>query len=97
MEVVEVLGHNVPQLCGVDESLRVVEMLIVQPPFLLDFASAYLDYPPDFSDEVLEEWQHAKREEFGDRWGTVLVMLKVLENDYGIYMVDVHPGNISFG
>ncbi|MCL2640417.1 MAG: hypothetical protein FWD53_06205 [Phycisphaerales bacterium] len=23
--------------------------------------------------------------------------LKVLEDEYGIYMLDVHPGNISFG
>jgi len=24
-------------------------------------------------------------------------MIELLKNDYGIYMLDVHPGNISFG
>jgi len=50
MEVRNVLGHNIPRLHAVDVSRHVIEMSIVQPPFLLDFASAYLDYPPDFSD-----------------------------------------------
>ena len=96
MDVVEVLGHNVPRLRGVDEARQIIEITIVPPPYLLDFASAYLDYPPDFPDEVIEEWQHAKHDEFGEHWGTVLVMLKVLEEEYGIFMLDVHPGNIAF-
>ena len=92
----EVLGHHVPQSIGADEDLLIVEMSIVQPPFLLDFASAYLDVPPDFSEEVIEQWQHSKREEFGENWSGVMVILEVLKQDFGVYLLDVHPGNIAF-
>src|SRR5437764_12888806 len=35
-----VLGFNVPLLIGSDEDLRVLEMTIVERPFVLDFAGA---------------------------------------------------------
>jgi hypothetical protein len=92
----DILGHHVPQLIRADENLLVVEMSIVKPPFLLDFASAYLDVPPDFSEEVIEQWQHGKREEFGESWSRVRIILEVLKRDFGIYLLDVHPGNIAF-
>jgi hypothetical protein len=50
--VTEILGFNVPQLMGADDALRVIEMSIVMRPFVLDFAGAYLDAPPSFSDEI---------------------------------------------
>ena len=92
----EVLGHNVPQLVNSDEDLLILEMTSVQPPFLLDFASAYLDWPPDFPPEVLEDWRQQKAEEFGPNWPKVLVLLEFLADTYGIYLTDVHPGNITF-
>lgn len=93
----EVLGHQVPQLRGVDEDVLVIEMTIVRPPFVLDFASAYLDVPPDFPPEVIDEWQQTKQEEFGANWGQVVMLLEMLQEQFGIYLLDVHPGNITFG
>ena len=45
----------------------VIEMTVVTPPFLLDFAGAYLDWPPEFSSEATEYWLHEKQEQFGTR------------------------------
>jgi hypothetical protein len=87
---------NVPELIAFDDGLWVVEMTIVTRPFVLDFGGAYLDHAPDFSDEVLADWRAEKREQFGDRWADVLAILRFLEG-YGIVLIDVNPGNISFG
>lgn len=96
MSVDEVLGHHVPRLFDENPVLYVLEMTIVKPPFLLDFASAYLDWPPDFSAEVLQQWEEEKLEQFGANWPRVKVVLQVLEDRYGIYLFDVNPGNITF-
>jgi hypothetical protein len=87
--------HNVPQLLGSDDELMVVEMSVVCPPFVLDFADAYLDRPPTFSDEALEEWREEKKEQFGSHWREVQRVLHSLEA-IGIYMTDVKPGNVEF-
>jgi len=96
LNVHEVFGHNVPQFVNSDENLLVLEMTSVQPPFLLDFGSAYLDWPPDFPPEVLEEWNQRKSEEFGRNWPKVQLLLEFMADTYGIYLTDVHPGNITF-
>jgi hypothetical protein len=41
-----VRGFNVPHLVGSDDELLVLEMTIVERPFVLDFAGAYLDKRP---------------------------------------------------
>lgn len=93
---VEIVGEfNVPRLFGWDESLRIIELSIVPRPFILDFAGAYLDWPPDFSDEVWADWEARRREEYGDRWPTVRAALDEFEA-MGIFIVDVHPSNIAF-
>ena len=92
-----VLGHHVPQLIDWEDNLRVIEMTLVQPPFLLDFAGARLDYSPDFPPEVIEQWMADKRQEFGNHWPDVLALLDSLTQRFGIYMLDVNPGNITFG
>jgi hypothetical protein len=93
--VTEVLGFHVPQLIRAAEDLCVIEMTIVTRPFLLDFAGAYLDKRPAFSDEIWGEWESQKREQFGDRWKTVQAVINALEG-LGIYLVDVTPANIAF-
>lgn len=93
--VTKILGFNVPQLVNSDESLRVIEMSIVVRPFVLDFAGAYLDAMPEFPDEVWEEWEAEKMEQFGARWSSVRKVLAALE-EWDIYMVDVSPSNIAF-
>lgn len=88
-------GCNVPRLVKFDDSLHVVEMELVQPPFIVDFAGARLDEPPDYPEEILAEWEAAKREEFESKWPLVQVILSEFEK-LGIYLTDVKPGNIQF-
>jgi len=93
--VTDVRGFNVPQLIRFDDKLLIVEMTIVVRPFLLDFAGAYLDAPPEFSEQIWHEWELQKREQFEDRWPIVQAALAALE-ELDIYMVDVSPTNIAF-
>ncbi len=87
-------GCAVPKLIGYDDSLWIIEMSVVTPPYVLDFAGAYLDWSPDFSEEVMADWQADKQEQFGGQWPEVLRILACLES-YGIFMEDVSPSNIS--
>jgi hypothetical protein len=93
--VSEILGFNVPQLVGFDDNLRVIEMSVVARPFVLDFAGAYLDVPPEFPEEVWEQWQQEKQDQFEAHWPKVQAVLGALE-DLDIHMVDVSPSNIAF-
>ncbi len=89
-------GFAIPELIGHNDSLLVIEMRIVAPPFLLDFAKAYLDQRPDFSETTLAEWEDDCKERFGvGRWRTVRSLIWGLER-YGIYYYDAKPGNIAF-
>ena len=92
---VKILGFNVPQLIRSDDELLVIEMTIVSRPFVLDFAGAYLDSPPSFSDEIWSEWEAEKREQFEQCWPKVQAVLSALE-EFDIYMVDVSPSNVAF-
>lgn len=93
--VFQVLDFNIPRLIDHDDELKVIEMSVVNPPFVLDFASAYLDTPPDFPDEIQEEWYRERRELFEDRWPVVRKILSEFRK-LGIYLTDVKPGNIEF-
>jgi hypothetical protein len=70
-------------------------MEVVTRPFVLDFAGAYLDTRPDYTEEVLADWRAEKQEQFGERWPEVQSILWSLER-YGIYLSDVTPGNVAF-
>jgi hypothetical protein len=94
--VESVLGFAVPSMLAFDDRLWVIEMEIVAPPFVLDFSGAYLDKAPDYPDDVLEEWEEDKREQFGDeRWEVVRSIMSGFRR-YGIFLADVKPGNIMF-
>lgn len=95
-EVLSVCGHAVPQLMNHDDARLIIEMTLVKPPFLLDFASAILDRAPDFSDEAMELWNEEKAEMFGARWNEVRHLLRVLKDVHGIHLTDVRIGNIAF-
>lgn len=90
-----VLGHAVPQVIRVDGARLVIEMTIVQPPFVLDFASVWLDAPPQFPPDILEAWEQERMEQFGSRWPQAVGVLAALRR-LGLHMTDVHPGNIAF-
>jgi len=91
----ELLGFNVPQFIRAEDELRILEISIVARPFVLDFAAAYLDRPPDFPEEIRAEWEAEKREQFEVRWPAVQALLAALE-ELDIYMLDVSPSNIAF-
>lgn len=93
--IADILGFHVPELIHHDDERLVIEMTIVRRPFVLDFAGAYLDMPPEFSDEIWDEWEREKREQFEQRWPTVQRVLAALE-ELDIHMVDVSPSNIAF-
>jgi hypothetical protein len=95
-QVRKIRGCEVPELLRHDDELWAIEMTIVTRPFVLDFAGAYLDRAPDFSEEVLADWLADKREQYGRRWPEVQAILAILET-YGVFMEDVSPGNISLG
>ena len=90
-------GFAVPGLIDFDLELTIIEIKIVRPPFLLDFGKVYLDTPPPYWDdaEIMGHWHAEGRENFGDRWKTVLSLIRVLEG-HGIYYVDPKPGNVMF-
>ena len=48
-------GLSVPELIDFDDSLQVIEIGVVQPPYLLDFGKAFLDKPPDYTAESLAD------------------------------------------
>jgi hypothetical protein len=91
----KIVGFSVPQLVRFDDELRVIEMTIVRRPFVLDFAGAYLDFPPDFPEETWVEWEAEKQGQFEARWPKVQAVLAALE-ELDIHMVDVSPSNITF-
>jgi hypothetical protein len=95
-EITNIRGCAVPELLDYDDELWVIEMTVVAQPFVLDFAGAFLDHAPDFSEEVLADWRAEKQEQFGARWPEVQAILGFLEG-HGIFLVDVNPNNIAFG
>jgi hypothetical protein len=88
-------GFHVPQLMRYDDDLWIIEMTVVTRPFVLDFAGAFLDKAPDFSEEVLADWRAEKMEQFGRRWIEVEAILRDLLR-YGVLLVDVSPNNVAF-
>jgi hypothetical protein len=96
--ITQIRGCNVPQLLAFDDELLAIEMTIVSRPFVLDFAGAYLDFPPEYPEEVMAEWVIEKQEQFGHHWGEVQAILRELEG-YGAFMmaVECFISSRSFG
>ena len=83
-------------MIGFDNELWVIEMTVVTPPFVLDFAGVYLDSPPPyfFDAEIMSEWETQRRELFEDDWADVVMLLAEFRK-HGIYLNDVKPGNVT--
>lgn len=94
-EVSGLLGFQVPQFLHRDDDWLALEMTIVHPSFVLDFAGAWLDFPPHFPDEVWQERAEKWATEFGPDWPKAQAILAELE-EFGIYMLDPSPSNIRF-
>jgi hypothetical protein len=95
LEIISVRGFSIPQIADFDDDLRILEMTIVDRPFVLDFAATYLDRRPEFTPEIWAEWEAEKREQFEGRWPIVEQILDSFE-EMGMYLVDVSPANIAF-
>jgi len=88
-------GFDVPQLVARNDELLALEMTIVSPPFVLDFAGAHLDFPPEFSQEVWEDWSRKNEEQFGLDWPEAQAILAEFE-EIGLYVLDPSPSNLRF-
>jgi hypothetical protein len=80
------------------DELRVLEMTVVSPPFIIDFAGAYLDRRPPYAydDEIMADWEENGREQFGDeRWSEVKSVMAAFAG-MRIYLNDVHNRNLIF-
>lgn len=88
-------AFTVPRLISRSDDWLAVEMTIVSPPFILDFAGAYLDEKPPYSAEEWAQWESEKSEQFGDRWPEVRSAMYTFRA-HGIYLNDVKPGNVTF-
>lgn len=93
--ITQTLGFNIPQLLGYDDDLLVLEMTVVQQPFVVDFAEVRLDFPAEFPEDVWIHWQEEKQEQFGRGWPVVQQVLMEFEA-LDIYLLDVSPRNIAF-
>ena len=89
----QLLEFHVPEMRAFDDELLALEIAIMQPPFVIDFAGAYLDQEPDFSPEVWAEWEAEKREQFGEHWGRAKAVTAAFRR-FAIYLSDVSPSNI---
>ena len=90
-------GFSVPIMLDTDQKLLAILMTIVTPPYLLDFGKSYLDQPPDFSPEVLADWEAERRELFEPGQWSQVQSLRGRLQAMGIYYFDVKPANICFG
>lgn len=74
----------------------IVEMTVVMPPFVLDFACAYIDEQPPYADdpEIMSYWFNQRREMYGEDWSDVLSVMSALRA-HGVHLADVKPGNVT--
>ena len=90
------LGFTIPSLVDWDDELRIVEMTLVSPPCMLDFAKVYFDQPPVYEEGVWEETIASRELDFEPgQWETVERLLSELQG-LGIYYIDPKPSNIQF-
>lgn len=84
-------GFTIPEPLDEDAERWVLELSLVAPPFVLDFAAASLDHEP--AEMTSPEWLAEKQRMFGADWPDVQRLLDGLRL-YGIHFPDVHLGNI---
>lgn len=92
--VINIRQFNVPQLIAYDTDLLVIQMTIVKAPYILDFAKARCYHPPNYSEEVLADYEAKMREEFGHDFDEVELVIASLQG-LGIFYTDARPGNIN--
>jgi hypothetical protein len=96
LEIEEVAGFAVPLLREFDDELFAIEMGIVAPPYIVDFASAFLDTPPDFIEDEGHTLHDMIRQRFDERAEEVIGLYEDLIASAGVYLSDFHRHNIKF-
>lgn len=94
-EVNAVHGFQIPLLINHHDELLIVEISLVAPPFVLDFASARLDEDALRTRDDYGEWLEEKQEVFGSDWPVVRKVMSAFRS-HGVFLVDVHRDNIRF-
>ena len=96
LEIEEVSVFAIPSLRDFDDELFAIEMGIVAPPYIVDFASAFLDTPPDFIEDEGHTLHDMIRQRFDDRADEVIGLYQDLIASAGVYLSDFHRHNIKF-
>lgn len=96
LNVVEIAGFSIPMLFRHDDDLMAIEISIVKPPFLVDFASAIFDEPPDFIEDEGNTFADFMRFRFDEHADAVLALYYELASSTGIYLPDMHSENVKF-
>jgi hypothetical protein len=99
LKIDNIAGQNVPRLVRCDDTLLAIEMSIVQPPFIVDFVSAYTDEEIEklgFDEDVIAERQIFWQERFGDRWPKVMTICDQFHRLTGLTLLDLSHNNIRF-
>ena len=96
-KITDIIGLAVPEYEDSQDDLMIVEMSIVQKPYLLDFGKVYIDrMPPYYNDkQLIANWHAEVRDLFEDDAPKVHLALFKL-SQLGIYYVDPKPANIRF-
>jgi hypothetical protein len=98
VDLFDVAGFAVPALIDHDDELLAIEMQIVFPPFILDFASVVLDVDPELIEDDGHTLADMVRDRFGDgRADVVLGLREELIVRAGAYLSDLHGHNIKYG
>ena len=94
-KITNIEGFSIPRLIHWDDTLLVIEMQLVTPPYMLDFGKAYVDWCPEHSPEQEDDFNQEQEELWGHYLPQVRSLLWHLRN-IGIYYRDPKPGNIMF-
>ena len=91
-----VRGFRVPKPINAHWGFKVIEMGIVEPPYLLDFGTSSTDLKPDFEQEVWQTWWETVAENFGERFPDAESVYCHLRDQLRIWHLDLRPSNLCF-
>ena len=92
--VTSVCGHRVPVLLAKSDVLGVLALSYVHRPFVLDFASAALE-KPTFVHDGPELWP-GPSDFTAEQIDRVKEIRNQLWDRAGVWIDDLHPGNVGF-
>jgi hypothetical protein len=100
LSISELDGFSLPRLLGYDEDAFLIEMTIVTPPYMLDFASTHDEVEMEFlgfTDEIWAEREQHWTDIFGDQWPRVRALRNTFLRLTGLMYLDATKNNIRLG